>query len=460
MRRFLIASVLTTTLFAGVHESNDGLFLEVFENHDPQSQIIAEVSTDIGEIEQLRCRGTQDGSDWCKVRYRHEGVVLEGWSDKASLDAIASRPNTKPTFEKRFGGRYADEGHALLVLKDGFLLVGTTESFGEGQKDGYVLKVDRLGNKLWSQTYGGGSDDLLEAVIPVKEGFMLAGSTWSIGGEGQSLYVLRISEKGDLFWENGYYAKKRDRYLGKSLAQVNEEHVMVAGSEEHVKFFNADVFCYLSAINLNGQEKWIQRYGGGEPDRANSIIKVKDGFVFAGATETWGEDGKNIYVVKIDASGKRVWHQAFGYDYDEVAEQVIATRDGGYLLVGTTNSDHNKLKDVYVVKIDADGKQQWAHHYGGKSDEEGLGVVEDDNGYVITGYTESTKDRSSDLYLLKIDTNGAVVWTKSYGGRGNDVGQAIVKVDDGFAVTGYSEGPISRGKDLYLLKVDRNGNLH
>ncbi len=459
MRLLILASLLTSTLFGGLHETSDGLFLEIYDKHDPQSNIIAEVSTEKGEIEQLRCRGTRDG-EWCRVRYHHDGVVLNGWSDKRSLDAIATRPNTKPTFEKRFGGRYGEEGNALLVLEDGFLLVGTTESFGEGQKDAYVVKVDKFGNKLWSETYGGGADDIVEAVIPVKDGYMLAGSTWSIGSEGQNLYTLRISEKGDLLWENGYYAKKRDRYLGKSLVKVNDNHVMVAGSEEHIKFFNSTVLCYLTAININGQEKWVQRYGGGNPDRANSIIKVDGGFVFAGMTETWGSDGKNMYVVKIDESGKRLWHQAFGYDYDEVVNQVIATHDGGYILVGSTNSDHRKLNDVYVVKIDANGNKQWQHHYGGNADEEGFGIVEDDDGYVIVGYTESTKDRSSDVYLLKIDRNGAVYWKKSYGASGNDVGRAIVKVDDGFVITGYSQGPISRGRDLYMLKVDRNGNLH
>jgi glycine cleavage system H lipoate-binding protein len=235
---------------------------------------------------------------------------------------------------------------------------------------------------------------------------------------------------------------------------------MVAGSEEHIKFFNSDVLCYLSGININGQQKWVERYGGGNPDRANSIIKVDGGFVFAGVTETWGADGTNMYVVKIDAGGKRLWHNAFGYDYDEDVQQVIATRDGGYILVGSTNSDHRKLSDVYVVKIDANGNKQWQHRYGGRADEEGFGIVEDDDGYVIVGSTESTKDRTRDLYLLKIDRNGAVFWVKTYGGLGDDAGHAIVKADDGFVITGYSQGPISRGKDLYLLKVDKNGNLN
>ena len=128
-------------------------------------------------------------------------------------------------------------------------------------------------------------------------------------------------------------------------------------------------------VDVDGEERWVERYGGKNPDRANSIIKVKDGFVFAGATESWGEGGTDMYVVKVDASGKQLWHNAFGGDFDEEANQVIATRDGGYLLVGTTNSDHGKLKDVYVVKIDGEGQRQWQRHYGGRSNDEGFGVA-------------------------------------------------------------------------------------
>ena len=458
MKHLLALSFLASSLLAGLHETHEGLFLEVFEKHDPQSRIIAEVSTDKGTLQQLKCRGVRN-QEWCKVRYRNEGVVLEGWSDKKSLDILNKRPNTKATFEMRYGGRYAEEGKTLLALKDGFLLVATTESFGAGQKDVYVVKTDKFGNKVWSKTYGGGADDIAEAIIPIEDGYMLAGSTWSKGGDGQNLYVLRISKEGVLRWDNGYYSNKRDRYLGKSLARLNKNHVMVAGSEEHIKFFNGDTYCYLTAIELNGRQKWEQRYGGKNPDRANSIIKVKGGFVFAGETDSWGANGKNMYLVKIDDHGKRVWHRAFGGDFDEVARQVIATADGGYALVGVTNSDHNKLKDVYVVKTDAQGRREWAHHYGGNANDEGFGIVEVADGYVITGYTESTKHLDSELYLLKIDRNGAVIWSRHYGGPADDVGRAIVKVDDGFAITGYSEGNIAKGKELYLLKVDKEGRL-
>ncbi len=458
MKHLLVLSFLASTLLAGLHETNEGLFLEIFEKHDAQSRIIAEVSTEKGTLERLRCRGVRNDS-WCKVRYHGVGVTLEGWSDETSLNVLQKRPNTKATFEKRFGGRYSDEGHALLALEDGFLIVGSTESFGSGGRDAYVIKTDLFGNKLWSEAYGGSRDDSAEAVIPFKDGFMLTGSTYSLGNGNENIYALRIREDGQKVWQEGYHTKKRDRYIGKSLVKVNEDHVMLAGSQEHVKFFNGDTFCYLTAIDANGAQKWDKRFGGKNPDRANSVIKVSDGFVFAGMTESWGDNGKNMYVVKIDTKGNRIWHQAFGGEFDDVARQVIATKDGGYLLVGYTNSDHRKLKDVFVVKINAEGKSEWQRHYGGSADDEGFGVVEDDEGYAIVGYSKSTKDLSSDVYLLKIDHKGVMLWSRTYGAKGNDVGRAIIKVDDGYIMTGSSDASSDKGRELYLLKVDPQGNF-
>lgn len=459
MKYYLVVLMLASSLFAGITENKEGRYLQIFSEHDSQSNIIAEVSAETGKIEQLKCRSTRDDTIWCKVRYRDSDVTLQGWSDKKSLDVINQGPNTKATFEKRFGGRYGEVGRALLPLKDGILIVGQTESFGAGQNDAYVIKVDRYGNKLWSATYGGRYSESAEAVAPIKGGFMITGATLSFGNMRQSLYVARISNTGQLMWENGFYSDEDDRYIGKSIAKINDKHMMIAGSEDHIKFFNSEVECYLTAVSTNGQQKWVQRYGGEDPDRANSIIKVKGGHVFAGETETWGHGDSDAYVVKIDESGKRVWHHVFGYKDDENAKQIIPTSDGGYIFVGTTTSDRHKSHDVYVVKLDSNGEKEWQHHYGDEGKEEGFGIVEDKEGYVIVGFTESTKDYNSDVYLLKIDKQGNIFWKRTYGGPGDDEGYAIAKVRDGFVITGFSEGTYDKGKDLYLLKVDKNGYL-
>jgi len=460
MKSALLIPMLTSALLAGLVETNEGTFLELYSDYNIQSDIISKVSTEKGRLDRQRCRKTRDESEWCKVTYTLSGISVTGWSDKRSLDTIASKPNKRPTFEKNYGGQYSDIGNDILALKDGFLIVGQTDSFGKGQNDVYLMKTDKFGNKLWSFVYGGKQNDVAYSVTAINDGFMIAGKTGSFGNRDQSLYVARISNDGRLVWQNGYYSDKDDYYVGKSILQTDDNHVVVAGSEDHMKFFDSDVYCQLTGININGQKEWIKNYGGEDTDRANSIIRSGNNFVFAGVTDTWGHGGDDAYVVKVNNKGQRVWHNAFGYGYDEEANQIITTKDGGYLVVGTTESDHRNAKDVYVVKVNENGTRAWQKHYGSTEDEEGLDVVEVENGYVIAGYTKDTKSYKSDVYLLKIDRIGNIFWEKKYGGNNDEKGHAIAKTDDGFVVTGYTSSTADHSKDLYILKVDNNGNMN
>lgn len=460
MKFTLSILVFASILFSAVIQTNEGTFLQVYADKNPQSNIVSTVSVDKGKIETLRCFNTRDDSIWCKLKYTLNGVSISGFSDKKSLDSIASRENKKSTFEANYGGRYSEVGNAILPLEDGILLVGSTESFGNGQNDVYVVKVDNFGNKIWSGAYGGGGVDIAKSVVSVKDGFMLAGTTRSFGNRIQSLYLAKISKSGNLRWQNGYYSDKDDYYTGNSMVKINDGNLLIAGHEDHVKFFDSEINFYLNAINTDGQRNGIKRYGGNKVEKANSIISVEDGYVIAGETDSYGHGGKDSYVVKINKDGDRIWHSAFGWRYDEITKQIIETKDGGYIMVGTTDSDHKNQKDVYVVKINKDGNRAWQFHYGSKEHEEGNAIVETKDGYVITGYTKDTQSYNRNVYLLKVDKVGNVVWHRNYGGDSDDEGNAIAKVKDGFVITGYTTSKNSNSKDLYLLKVDNNGNIN
>jgi len=217
---------------------------------------------------------------------------------------------------------------------------------------------------------------------------------------------------------------------------------------------------YLNAIDVNGVGNGVKRYGGEDPERANSIISVEGAYVIAGETDTWGHGRLDAYVLKLDKDGKKIWHNAFGFNQDETANQIIATKDGGYIIVGSTDSDYKTQKNVYVVKISADGAREWQSFYGSRENDEGFGVVEAKDGYVVAGYTKGTPNYDSDAYLLKIDKRGNVLWEKRYGSSKDDRASAILKVDGGYVVAGYSTSIESYSKDVYILKVDENGNLN
>lgn len=459
MKIVLTLSVIASVLSAGIIETNNGMFLELFTNKG-SSEILSKVPISKGKIEKKNCYSTRNGEEWCKVVYTDNGLSINGYSERKYLDIISAAPNTKKTFEKTYGGKYDDEAKSIIALKDGYLLVGETQSFGEGNSDAYIIKVDKLGNKVYSAAYGGRNADVANAVVEMDDGFMLAGTTGSFGNRVQSLYMLKITKDGNMAWQKGFYSDKDDYYAGNDLVKISDNNVLVAGTEDHVSFFSSEVNIYLNAIDTQGKRNGIKRYGGEDPERANSIISVADGYVIAGESDTWGHGRLDAYVIKIDKDGNRIWHNAFGFDDDETANQIIATRDGGYIIVGSTDSDYKTQKNVYVVKMSADGTREWQSFYGTRENDEGFGIVEAENGYVIAGYTKGTENYDSNVYLLKIDNGGGLIWQRTYGSSKDDRASAIIKVDDGFVISGYSTSIESHSKDVYLLKVDKNGNIN
>ncbi len=460
MKIGLLISMVTTVLLAGIHETHDDTYIDVFSSKKAGSELIATVSTTKGKIERKRCFTNRRSEEWCKIVYTLDSITISGYSDKKSLDTAFAIPNANVFFQETYGGDYDDAGNDIISVDDGFLIVGKTQSFGEGSSDTYIIKTDKFGNKIFSAAYGGRNADVANAVVEVNDGFMIAGVTNSFGNRTQSIYLSKIAKNGDFIWQKAYYSDRDDYYIAQDMIRISDTNLLLVGTEDHVKFFSSQKDIYLNAINTDGQRNGIKRYGGSDPERANSIIAVTDGYIIAGLTDTWGNGREDAYVIKIDKDGNRVWHNAFGFKQDETANQIITTDDGGFILVGTSDSDYKNQKNVYVVKLNADGNSEWQSLYGSRENDEGFGIAATDDGYVIAGYTKGTRNYDSDIYLLKIDKRGNVLWEKKYGSSKDDRANAIIKVKGGFAITGYSTSIETYSKDVYLLRVDEKGNIN
>ncbi|MEA1919128.1 MAG: hypothetical protein U9N52_04760, partial [Campylobacterota bacterium] len=209
----------------------------------------------------------------------------------------------------------------------------------------------------------------------------------------------------------------------------------------------------------NGQVVGKRRFGGEDEDMANAIIKIEDGYVFAGSTESFGHGDEDAYVLKMDESGKRIWSRAFGGSDDDVAHDIIQVSDG-YVLVGTTESFGRRYSDVYVVKMNKNGNRVWHKAYGGSRDEEGYAIIEDNGGYVITGKAASYGEGfRSDMYLFKIDKSGKLLWERVFGKKQDDAGYDLAKTDDGYIVVGEISDERTRDKDVYIVKTNKSGKL-
>jgi hypothetical protein len=266
---------------------------------------------------------------------------------------------------------------------------------------------------------------------------------------------VKIDDKGDPLWQKSYFRGERDYYYANGIVSDGKD-LVIAGTEEHLKFLSTKVNPLLIKTDAEGDMLWRSYVYGKDEDYANEIIKTDDGYLMAGKTETYGHGDFDAYLVMLNKKGKKIWFNTFGGDNDETAEDVIATEDG-YLLVGYTESFGLNYKDIYVVKTDKNGKEIWARTYGGRYDDEAYAVTQSpDGGYVIVGKTE-TRRNGTDLYLFKISANGKLEWERTYGGDDADSGYDIVSTDDGYLIVGEKRSDISRYSDVWVLKVSPKG---
>jgi hypothetical protein len=219
---------------------------------------------------------------------------------------------------------------------------------------------------------------------------------------------------------------------------------------------NAAGAAFLLKLDAYGNDQWYWPYGGVEDDtRAYAVQATADGgYIVAGSTYLSGFNYTAAYVVKTDSSGNLQWENTYeGGDNNAVAYSVQATADGGYIIAGSSWSS------LYLLKIDADGVFQWDNIFSGPT---GYGAsatslqVTSDGGYIITG-SVSTID-GTDVYLLKTNAAGEMVWQRSFGGGNYDIGNFVqVTPDGGYIIAGTTSSYGSGSYDVYLIKTDANG---
>jgi hypothetical protein len=244
--------------------------------------------------------------------------------------------------------------------------------------------------------------------------------------------------------------------------------------------------CTRSVLPQNGPPiEWQKSYGGTAHEVPRSIKPTLDGgYIVAGGSDSDDGDvsvnngGTDLWVVKIDSLGTLEWERAFGgSDWDE-AEDVIATSDSCFLVVGHTNSNdgdvtgNNGFRDFWVLKLDAAGELLWQKVLGGSNSEHAHGVVEaSDGGYVIAGYTSSSDGDvigggGFQCWVVKLSSDGDLIWQQVYGGSGVDHAFAIARTnDDGYVIAGESNsnnGHVSGnngGYDVSVIKIAGDGTF-
>ncbi len=373
-----------------------------------------------------------------------------------SLPAIADGPDTLWT--KIYGGIDDDYGHSVQeCASGGFIIAGKTSSFGAGSGDVYLVRTDADGDTLWTRTYGGTEDDGGNSVQEcVSGGFIIAGTTKSFGAGYYDVYLIRTDVDGDTLWTKTYGGTPDD--FGNSVAECAGGGFIITGMTWSFGAGERDV--YLIRTNADGDTLWTKTYGGTGGDYGYSVQECADsGFIITGWTYSFGASYYDVYLIRTDADGDTLWTKTYGGTGYDAGGSVQECAGGGFIIAGVTESFGAGLRDVYLIRTNADGDTLWTKTYGGTDFDWGCSVEEcAGGGFIIAGWTGSFGTGYVDVYLIRTDADGDTLWTKTYGGTGYNWGKSVQEcADGGFIIAGWTESFGVDSADVYLIRVSETG---
>lgn len=377
--------------------------------------------------------------------------ILFGCSKNGGIFFSDSNTNTPKTeIIKTFGGskndvfqsvvNTFDEGYAILGYtqsNDAEIVTKTDDSF-----DFLLIKYNADNSLAWSKTFGGSDDDRGADLIATNDGgFALLGFSKSSNGDlinnagAQDFWMIKTDENGTIIWQKTFGFEGAD--YGTALIQTNDNGFLITGVLD------------VTASGGQGNSKTTQKHAGGD-----------------------------VWVLKLDALGTIEWRKYYGGSFTDTPFGVEITADNSYLIIASSDSkdfnitDNKGDYDFWILKIAADGTLLWQKNFGGSEIEEPRGICKTrDGNFLIVGDTRSTdKDVSfnngaADLWIIKITSDGNLLWGKTIGGTSFDVGRAIFKSQEsGYLIAGGSRssnnGLKNKGQsDAWLLKIDESGNV-
>lgn len=365
------------------------------------------------------------------------------------------------TFEKTYGGASSDYGNSMCQTSDGgYVMTGSTMSYGAGLNDVYIIKADNNGNLIWEKTYGGADQDYGQSVCETSDGgFVIAGYTVSYGAGYTDVYLIKTDINGDSLWTRTFGGTARD--YGYSVCETSDGGYIITGKTQDLIVANWDV--YLIKTDSNGDSVWTRQFGGVQHDVGQSVCESSDGgFVIVGSTTSTYSD---LYMAKTDEDGNLLWEKNMGGGKPKAGHSISETSDGGFIIAGykaSYNSQIQYMDDVYLVKTDSLGDTLWTQVYdeGTGGHERGYSVCQTyDNGYIIAG-ASLYNSPGNYVYLIRTDSLGDSLWTQTFGGDFYDYGRSVCEtIDGGYAIGGSTYSFGAGESDVYLIKTDSDGNV-
>ena len=294
---------------------------------------------------------------------------------------------------RSYGGDNYDEAYTVTVDKNGYYVVaGFTNSYGSGLADYWILKIDpQVGDTIWTRTFGGSGNETARAVAVGRNGYYyVAGYTNSFGSGNSDFWVLKLDpSNGDTIWTRTYGGTGNEDAT--SIAIDGNGTFLVSGYTD--SYGNGGADCWIVRLDPStGDTLWTKTYGGSSSDYVNSITFDSEGkSVLAGYTKSFGAGDADFWILRVDPStGDTLWTKTHGGTGSDKAYSV-SSDSSGYLIVGYSNSFGGGDPDYFLMKVDpSTGDTIWTRVYGGNGSDLAYGGAVDSAGYyIVSGQSDS-----------------------------------------------------------------------
>jgi hypothetical protein len=350
---------------------------------------------------------------------------------------------------------------------------------------------------LWQKSMGGTSYDEAKIILPIQDGYILAGDTSSGDGDVTTkllplfyddIWISKLDNLRNIVWQKCLGGNYYDN-IG-NISKTNDGGYIIigtTGSNDIPGFHSGNVGTidiFVVKLDSFGTIEWKKCYGGSLSDQGFDIIQTSDGgYMFSGTTYSFNGDldgffttgYSSCWIVKINSLGTIDWQKRIGGNGEERAKSIKQLSDGGYVFTGYTTSTNDTFStnhgnyDILVVRTDNTGNLVWQKCFGGTNNETSENIqLTNDGGFIIAGTSNSNdgnltfNNGGNDFWILKLDTIGNLEWQKSIGTSGQDTATYIQQTsDNNFVVSGIInkfQNETTNIGDAYIVKLDVNGN--
>ena len=362
-------------------------------------------------------------------------------------------------YKRAYGGIHEEYAYGATPAFDGGSIIsGFSTTFSQNSNwDAWIVKTDWAGNGQWSHHYGkAGREAFYASCQATGDQYAFAGFTTSYSRK-EDFYIVKTDAGGSVIWEKAIGGPDNDAAY--DIIATSDSNLVVAGYTYSYGLGGRDM--WVVKLSQDGDIIWDVNFGKYYNDMGYAVKEIKDGgLIVVGYTDVYSTKYRYMWMVRLDADGKFLWEKVIDYDGFSIATDVVTFDDGSIIIGGQTDSLKNGWLDFWAIKTDFIGNTIWSHIYPSSSTNTWKMVSTYNGGFSALGTTTHFEAEAEDLLLIHFNKGGEVQWSKTYGGPKFEIGGKLLYwgIGGGYGLTGTTKSFGNGVTDFYLIRTDIDGN--